>query len=159
MLLNITEQACRDGNVGLRTLDEKPTNQAPDDRLWEGDGVGWYFDVRRGGDFRSQAWPTNASPGAVHCYWVGLKGTNVQPRFCLRSGYLEAIPKTGVEVGARRPAIFIGPSRSGRMTSPRPERIICSVWFTTNPAGKSSAWRREWSAWGWRRATERIYRR
>jgi hypothetical protein len=88
--------------AGLRTLDEKPANNAPDDQLWEGDGVEWYFDTRRGPDFRSQAWATNASPGAVHCYWVGLKGTNVQPRFCLRPGFLDAIKKVGVEVGARR---------------------------------------------------------
>jgi hypothetical protein len=90
--------------AGLRTLDENRADLAPDDRLWEGDGVEWYFDARRDGNFRSQAWPTNASPGAVHCYWVGLKGTNVQPRFCLRPGFLEAMPKIGVEVGARRTA-------------------------------------------------------
>ncbi len=90
--------------VGLRTLDEKPANNAEDDQLWEGDGVEWYFDTRRDGNFRSQGWPTNVSPGAVHSYWVGLKGANVQPRFCLRPGFLEAIPKVGVEVGARRTA-------------------------------------------------------
>jgi hypothetical protein len=89
---------------GLRTLDEKPANHAPDDRLWEGDGVEWYFDTRRDTNFRSQAWPTSVSPGAVHCYWVGLKGTNLQSRFCLRPGFLEAIPKMGVEVAARRTA-------------------------------------------------------
>ena len=88
--------------AGLRTLDETPANQAPDDRLWEGDAVEWYFDTRQDGDFRGQAWPTNLSPGAVHCYWTGLKGTNIQGRFCLRPGYLNAIPKIGVEVGARR---------------------------------------------------------
>jgi len=90
--------------AGLRTLDEKPANNAPDNQLWEGDGVEWYFDTRRDANFRSQAWPTNASPGAVHCYWVGLNGTNVQPRFCLRPGFLQAIPKVGVEVAARRTA-------------------------------------------------------
>ncbi len=88
--------------AGLRTLDTKPANFTPDDRLWEGDGVEWYFDTRQDAEFRSQAWPTTTSPGAVHCYWVGLKGTNVQPRFCLRPGFLQAIPKTGIEVGARR---------------------------------------------------------
>jgi len=88
--------------AGLRTLDTKPANNATDDRLWEGDGVEWYFDTRQDNNFRSQAWPTNASPGAVHCYWVGLTGTNVQPRFCLRPGYLSAIPKVGIEVAARR---------------------------------------------------------
>ena len=34
--------------AGLRTLDTKQANHAPDDRLWEGDGVEWYFDTRRG---------------------------------------------------------------------------------------------------------------
>lgn len=90
--------------AGLRTLDESPANFADDNHLWEGDAVEWYFDTRQNGDFRSLSWPTNASPGAVHCYWTGLKGTNVQPRFCLRPGYLEAIRKIGVEVGAQRTA-------------------------------------------------------
>ena len=86
--------------AGLRTLDEpnKQANHAPYDRLWEGDGVEWYFDTRRGDDFRSIDW----GKGAVHCYWAGLAGTKVQPRFCLRPGYLDAIPKIGIEVGARR---------------------------------------------------------
>jgi len=84
--------------AALRTLDTKPANPAPDDRLWEGDAVEWYFDTRRGDEFRSQNW----GPGAVHCYWTGLNGTNVQGRFCLRPGYLDAIKKIGVEVGARR---------------------------------------------------------
>jgi hypothetical protein len=88
--------------AGLRTLDAKPANFAPDDRLWEGDGVEWYFDTRQGSDARSQAWPTNASPGAVHCYWVGLTGTNIHGRFCLRPGFLNAIPKIGIEVASRR---------------------------------------------------------
>ena len=85
--------------AALRTLDTKPANHAPNDRLWEGDGVEWYFDTRRGDDFRSTQWTNN---GSVHCYWTGLKGTAVEPRFCLRPGYLGAIPKEGVEVAARR---------------------------------------------------------
>jgi hypothetical protein len=84
--------------AGLRTLDTKQANNAPDDRLWEGDGVEWYFDTRRGADFRGLDW----GKGAVHCYWTGYKKTDLSPRFCLRPGYLDAIPKTGVEVGARR---------------------------------------------------------
>lgn len=84
--------------AGLRTLDQKRANHAPDDRLWEGDGVEWYFDTRRGGDFRSTTWTNN---GSVHCYWVGLTGTDVESRFCLRPGYLHAIPQIGVEVAAR----------------------------------------------------------
>jgi hypothetical protein len=84
--------------AGLRTLDTKQANHAPDDRLWEGDGVEWYFDTRRGDDFRGLDW----GQGAVHCYWTGYKKKDLSPRFCLRPGYLDAIPKTGVEVGARR---------------------------------------------------------
>jgi len=90
--------------AGLRTLDESPANLADDDHLWEGDGVEWYFDTRQGADFRGLAWPTNSSAGAVHCYWTGLKGTNIQGRFCLRPGYLSAIRKIGVAVAARRTA-------------------------------------------------------
>ena len=89
---------------GLRTLDASPANPADDNHLWEGDAVEWYFDTRQDASFRSQAWPASTSPGAVHCYWTGLKGTNIQGRFCLRPGYLNAIPKIGVEVAARRTA-------------------------------------------------------
>ena len=84
--------------AGLRTLDEKRANHAPDDRLWEGDGVEWYFDTRRGEKFRSTEWTND---GSVHCYWVGLTGTEVKSRFCLRPGYLDAIPKIGIKVAAR----------------------------------------------------------
>lgn len=84
--------------AGLRTLDEKQANQAPDNRLWEGDAVEWYFDARRGDNFRNKAW----EPGSVHCYWTGYKGDQLHPRFCLRPGYLDAIKKIGVEVAARK---------------------------------------------------------
>jgi hypothetical protein len=87
--------------AGLRTLDTKQHNQAPDDRLWEGDAVEWYFDARRGSEFRSQAWPTDPV-GAVHCYWTGYKNGELTPRFCLRPGFLNQIPRIGVEVGARK---------------------------------------------------------
>ena len=84
--------------AGLRTLDQKQANHAPDDRLWEGDAVEWYFDTRRGEDFRDVTW----GKGAVHCYWTGYEGDKIEPRFCLRPGYLDAIPKIGVEVAARK---------------------------------------------------------
>jgi hypothetical protein len=84
--------------AGLRTLDQKRANHAPDDRLWEGDGVEWYFDTRRGNNFRSTTWTND---GSVHCYWTGLTVKEIKPRFCLRPGYLDAIPKVGVEVAAR----------------------------------------------------------
>jgi hypothetical protein len=87
--------------AGLRTLDEKQADHAPDDRLWEGDAVEWYFDTRRGEGFRNTQW----QKGAVHCYWTGYKAEQLQPRFCLRPGYLDAIPKIGVEVGARKTAV------------------------------------------------------
>ena len=41
--------------AGLRTLDKKQANPAPDNQLWEGDGVEWYFDTRRGDNFRAPA--------------------------------------------------------------------------------------------------------
>jgi hypothetical protein len=88
--------------AGLRTLDTKPFNGASDDRLWEGDAVEWYFDTRQGDGFRSQAWPTEPNAGAVHCYWTGLTNGEIESRFCLRPGFLEAIAKAGVETGSRR---------------------------------------------------------
>ncbi|MEO7678766.1 MAG: sugar-binding protein [Verrucomicrobiota bacterium] len=90
--------------AGLRTLDRNPHSSADDAHLWEGDAVEWYFDTRQNDEFRSHDWPKTPNAGAVHCYWSGLKGTNVVPRFCLRPGFLEAIPKTGMEVGASRTA-------------------------------------------------------
>lgn len=84
--------------AGLRTLDEKQANPAPDDRLWEGDGVEWYFDTRRGDDFRSATW----GDGAVHMYWTAYKNAELQPRWCLRPDMLKVIPGEGVEVAARK---------------------------------------------------------
>jgi hypothetical protein len=84
--------------AGLRTLDTKQANNAADNRLWEGDGVEWYFDTRRGDDFRGIAW----GPGAVHMYWTGYKNADFKPRWCLRPDMLKAIPGEGVEVGARK---------------------------------------------------------
>src|SRR5260370_1181151 len=40
--------------------------------------------------------------GAVHCYWTGYKNDQLQPRFCLRPGFLKQIAKIGVQVGARK---------------------------------------------------------
>ena len=91
--------------AALRTLDRRPDNPADDAHLWGGDAVEWYFDARRDKDFQSQEWPKEADAGATHCYWTGLKGTNVAPRFCLRPGFLSVIKKTGVEVGAKRTAV------------------------------------------------------
>jgi hypothetical protein len=85
--------------AGLRTLDQKAANHAPDDRLWEGDGVEWYFDTRRGSNFRSAKWTND---GSVHCYWVGLTGTDLKSRFCLRPAYLDAIPQIGIDVASRK---------------------------------------------------------
>jgi hypothetical protein len=87
--------------AGLRTLDQHQADQADDDHLWEGDAVEWYFDTRRGADFRNIAWPTDPV-GAVHCYWTGYRNDQLQPRFCLRPGFLKQIVKVGVQVGARK---------------------------------------------------------
>jgi hypothetical protein len=86
--------------AGLRTLDKKQADPAPDDRLWEGDAVEWYFDTRRNADFRGIHW----GPGAVHMYWTGYQGSDIHPRWCLRPDMLQAIAGTGVTVGARRTA-------------------------------------------------------
>jgi hypothetical protein len=86
--------------AALRTLDTKQANHAPDDRLWEGDGVEWYFDTRRNENFRGLDW----GPGAVHMYWTGYDKAEVKPRWCLRPGYLDAIPGKGIEVAARKTA-------------------------------------------------------
>lgn len=91
--------------AALRTLDRSPADNAPDNRLWEGDAVEWYFDTRRDGNFLSHDWPKEADTGAVHCYWTGLTQTNIAPRFCLRPGFLDAIKKIGVEVGTKRTAV------------------------------------------------------
>ena len=81
--------------VGLRTLDENTFS--PVAPLWEGDAVEWYFDTRRDDSFLNQKW----GKGSVHCFWTPMERDVLNPRFCLRPGYLDAIPKTGVEVAAR----------------------------------------------------------
>ena len=88
--------------AGLRTLDQHPFSNADDAHLWEGDGVEWYFDTRQDETFRSHDWPKTPNPGAAHCYWSGLKGTNVVGRFCLRPGFTNSMPKIGVQVAAKR---------------------------------------------------------
>ena len=84
--------------AGLRTLDEKQANPSPDDKLWGGDAVEWYFDTRRGPDFRAANW----GPGAVHMYWTGYAGADLKPRWCLRPDMLQAIAGQGIEVAARK---------------------------------------------------------
>src|SRR5439155_26532962 len=84
--------------AGLRTLDTKQFNGSDDPHLWGGEAVEWYFDTRRGDDFRSLDW----GAGAVHMYWTAYDKADVKPRWCLRPGYLDAIPGKGIEVGARK---------------------------------------------------------
>lgn len=86
--------------VGLRTLDLAA--YSPEAPLWEGDAVEWYFDVRRGGDFRSRVWPKGVNAEAVHCFFTPMTLEQVAPRFTLRPGFEEAISRTGVEVAAQR---------------------------------------------------------
>ncbi len=86
--------------VGLRTLDEAAFS--PEAPLWEGDAVEWYFDVRRGDDFRSRSWPRESRAGAVHCFFTPMTLGELAPRFTLRPGFEEAIPREGVEVAAQR---------------------------------------------------------
>jgi hypothetical protein len=84
--------------AGLRTLDTRQYNESDDAHLWGGDAVEWYFDTRRDDDFRAIDW----GPGAVHMYWTAYDKAELKPRWCLRPGYLDAIPGKGVEVAARR---------------------------------------------------------
>ncbi len=89
--------------AALRTLDTKQANPAPDDRLWGGDAVEWYFDTRRGSEFRAKDW----GPGAIHMYWTGYKDDQVRGRWCLRPDMLEALPGggQGIEVAVRTTAV------------------------------------------------------
>jgi len=86
--------------AALRTLDTKQFNGSDNEHLWGGDAVEWYFDTRRGDDFRGIDW----GKGAVHMYWTGYEKADVKPRWCLRPGYLDAIPGKGIEVAARKTA-------------------------------------------------------
>jgi hypothetical protein len=85
---------------GLRTLDTRQFNGSDDAHLWGGDAVEWYFDTRRGEEFRGIDW----GKGAVHMYWTGYDKAEIKPRWCLRPEYLDAIPGKGIEVGARKTA-------------------------------------------------------
>ena len=86
--------------AGLRTLDTKQANPAPDDRLWLGDGVEWYFDTRQGDDQRARTW----GPGAIHMYWTSYKNDEIHGRWCLRPDMLQRLPGggVGIEVAARK---------------------------------------------------------
>ncbi|MBA4105999.1 MAG: hypothetical protein C0485_09590 [Pirellula sp.] len=86
--------------VGLRTLDQAA--YSPEAPLWEGDAVEWYFDVRRGDDFRSRSWPKERQAWAVHCFFTPMTLAELAPRFTLRPGFEEAISREGVEVAAQR---------------------------------------------------------
>ncbi|HEY2415606.1 MAG TPA: sugar-binding protein [Pirellulaceae bacterium] len=83
---------------GLRTLDTRQFNGSDDAHLWGGDAVEWYFDTRRGEEFRAIDW----GKGAVHMYWTGYDKAEIKPRWCLRPGYLDAIPGKGIELAARK---------------------------------------------------------
>lgn len=82
--------------VGLRTLDQQQFS--PEHPLWEGDAVEWYFDTRRGPEFLNREW----GRGSVHCFFTPMHKAELQPRFCLRPGYEDAIEKIGVKTAARR---------------------------------------------------------
>lgn len=81
--------------VGLRTLDEK--RFSPKHPLWEGDAVEWYFDTRRNADFLNREW----GKGSLHCFFTPMHLDKLEPRFCLRPGYEDAIEEIGIEVAAR----------------------------------------------------------
>lgn len=82
--------------VGVRTLDQK--SFAPIDLFWVGDAVEWYFDTRPSSITDRRKWDT----GAVHCFFTALYEDKLQPRFCLRPGYEDAIPGIDVKVAAQR---------------------------------------------------------
>jgi len=86
--------------AGLRTLDTRQKNDSDDAHLWGGDAVEWYFDTRRGDDFRAIDW----GKGAVHMYWTGYDKAELKARWCLRPNYLDAIPGKGIEVATRKTA-------------------------------------------------------
>ena len=81
--------------VGLRTLDQK--RFSPEHPLWEGDAVEWYFDTRRNAEFLNMEW----GKGSVHCFFTPMHLDKLEPRFCLRPGYEDAIEEIGIEVAAR----------------------------------------------------------
>lgn len=81
--------------VGVRTLDEK--RFAPKELFWTGDAVEWYFDTRGGTTADRRKW----GPEAVHCFFTPLELDQIKPRFTLRSGYENAIPRQGIEVAAQ----------------------------------------------------------
>jgi hypothetical protein len=65
--------------VGLRCLDQKPAHVGPDDRVWDGDAVEFYLDVRRGDQLGKEF-----GPGALHMFWTPFTGTEVKPRLRVR---------------------------------------------------------------------------
>jgi hypothetical protein len=81
--------------VGVRTLDAK--RFAPQELFWTGDAVEWYFDTRCGTTAERRNWGN----GAVHCFFTALELDHVKPRFKLRPGYENAIPRHDIRVAAQ----------------------------------------------------------
>src|SRR6476620_9321639 len=82
--------------VGVRTLDEK--RFAPRDLFWTGDAVEWYFDTRGGTTAVRRDW----GAGAVHCFFTALDLDHIKPRFTLRPGFENAIPRRDIQVAAQQ---------------------------------------------------------
>jgi hypothetical protein len=87
--------------IGLKCLDQKPAHVGPDARLWEGDAVEFYIDMRRGDKFAAKEW----SPGSLHIYWTPFTNTNIKPRITVRDlPAFKDFKLQGAEVAAEKTA-------------------------------------------------------
>jgi hypothetical protein len=85
--------------LGLRCLDQKPAHVAPDNRLYDGDAVEFYLDMRRG----EQLGAKDFGPGALHLFWTPFTGTEVKPRLRVRDlPHQRGFQLTGAAVAGRK---------------------------------------------------------
>jgi hypothetical protein len=87
--------------IGLRALDRIPihTSTGPNEKLYDGDAVEFYLDVRRGAELGAPSY----TEGTLHMFWTAFTGADVRPRLQVRDlpGFRN-LRLNGVELAAQR---------------------------------------------------------
>ena len=68
--------------IGLRCLDTKRADPGKGGAVYDGDAVEFYLDTRSGEALRGKEW----SEGAIHLFYSPFEGSELRPRWVMRSG-------------------------------------------------------------------------
>ncbi len=84
--------------IGLRALDQKPFHNG--NAVWDGDGVEFYLDTRRGDELGNRAF----TPGSLHMFWTPFTKSDVAPRWEIRGGIpaFKDLKLNGVEIAGEK---------------------------------------------------------